>query len=106
MQKQVYHLKIKQDHYGYRTEVDYVFKSTAQVYFYLQELWNYWKKALSEDDWERIPPSPTIGELKAGLNGHYSNLTGFETYEILGLGFLTGDETFSVILTLSRMPVY
>jgi len=106
MLTQVYHLKIKQEYYGTKSEFDYVFKSSAQVYMYLLDLWEYWEKSLSPEDWDRLPPTPTIGELKAGLNGHYSSLTGFETYEILGHGFITGDETFSIVMILSRMPVY
>ena len=102
----IYLLKLKQDHGGIKTELDFAFKSSAQVYFYLQDLWDNWQQNLSQEDWERVPPLPTIGELKAGLSANISHLTGFETYEIMGLGYLNGDETFSVVLTLTRMPVY
>ena len=102
----IYLLKIKQVHYGIKTEIDYAFKSSAQVYFYLQDLWDYWQQTLSPEDWERVPPLPTIGELRAGLAANVSGITGFEQYEVFAQGYLYGDETFSVIIVLTRMPVY
>lgn len=102
----IYLLKLKQDHGGIKTEVDFAFKSIVQVYFYLQDMWDEWQRTLTEEDWERIPPLPAIGELKAGLAANTSYLTGFETYEIVGLGYIYGYENFSVVLTLTRMPIY
>lgn len=106
MSRPIYLLKIKQDYGGIKTEIDYAFKSSAQVYMYLQDLWEYWQRTLSEEDWERVPPLPTIGELKAGLAANVSQLTGFEQYEVFAQGYLYGDETFSVVLHLQRMPVF
>jgi hypothetical protein len=97
----VYLLKLKQEHCGARSEWDYIFKSSAGVYIYLQELWDYWQSTVSEEDWERIGPYPTIGEMKAGMAASPT-----ATHEILSLGFLNQGETLSIVLTVSYMPVY
>lgn len=104
--KYIYLVKIKQVHMDIRTELDFAFKSSAGVVGYLEDLWENWKGGLSVEDWERVAPPPSIRELRAGLAAGISPLTGFETYEALALGFLTGEETFSVVVTVTRMPVY
>lgn len=100
MSTPVYLLKLKQIHSTVRTETDYIFKSVGNVCIYLEQLWLYWQQTLSEEDFERIPPLPCIGELKAGLAASEG------PYEIVSLGFIGEEETLSVVLTLAKMDVY
>ena len=106
MQRYIYLLKFKQEQNGGKSESDYAFQSSANLWLYLQDLWAYWQQNYSQEDLERLPPLPTIGEIKAGLAANTSHLTGYQTHELVGIGFTSEYETFSMVLTVIRMPVY
>jgi len=106
MQRLVYQLKLKQEHYGVRTEMDIVFKSLRRLQKYLETLWNIWEESVSPDDLERLPPVPSLLELEAGLNAGRNSLTNYPSFECVSLGFLDQDETLSVVLIVTEMIVY
>jgi hypothetical protein len=106
MQKYIYLLKLKQEQNGAKSESDYAFQSSANLWLYLQDLWAYWQQNYSQEDLERLPLLPTIGEIKAGLAANTSRQTGYQTHELVGIGYTSEHETFSMVLTVIRMPVY
>jgi hypothetical protein len=106
MQRYIYLLKLKQEQNGAKSESDYAFQSSANLWLYLQDLWTYWQQNYSQEDMERIPPVPTIGEIKAGLAANTSQISGYQTHELVGIGYTSEYEIFSMVLIVIRMPVY
>lgn len=97
--KYVYLLKVRQIYSSTWTENDLVFQSTANVWFYLQDLWKHWEQTLSEEDLERLPPVPTLGEIRAGLSTYNKHI-------LVEVGFVNHDDPMSLYVSIDRMYIY
>lgn len=97
--KYVYLLKVRQIYSSTWTENDLVFRSTANTWLYLQDLWRYWEETLSPDDLERLPPVPTLGEIQAGLNVSTKHI-------VVEVGFVNHDDPMSLYVSLDRMYIH
>ena len=97
--KHVYLLKLKQVYRESWVETDLVFQSRANLWIYLGTLWNSWRQTMSEEDFERIPPIPSLVEIRNGLQNKSRHI-------IFELGFLDHTDPLSIYLTVDKMEVY
>lgn len=95
----VYLLKIRRIYAASWSESDLVFRSTLNTWSYLQDLWEYWETIYTPEELERIPPIPTLAELRNGLK--HSN-----KYTMIEVGFLDDDSLMSLYVTVERMFVH
>ncbi len=102
----IYLLKFRQVYHGFKTETDFAFQSRVAVVEYLEQLWESWRQVLTEEEWERIPPVPSLEEITEGLNRGPIDHLGYLQYEIVGIGFQSQGEDHSVFLVLNMMPLY
>ena len=97
--KYVYLLKIRQIYDRIWGDTDIVFQNTASAWIYLQDLWKYFETNYSDEEFECIPPVPTLTEIRNGLKN--SN-----KYSILEIGFVNETDPVSLYITIEQMPIY
>ena len=105
-QTYVFLLKLRQKYHGHDTDIEYVFRRVSGVYFYLKEVWDYWRANMSAEEWERIPSLPFISEMKAGLNAGWFPGRDYLTYEIATVGSLDDGQPHSLYVSLRMMMAY
>lgn len=105
MHNYIYLLRVKQNYYGIRNEVDFAFQSSVHVSYYLKELWRFWEEKLPAGEFELLPDVPTLDEIRNEIKQNTYPGRDYTTIVILGIGMVDENDRFSVYATITRMPV-